>query len=108
MLCEKLLCLGAKKIVITGIHYGGNKVGTYGYDGASFLYGRGHVNKSYPGTGDLFASVLLGELLRGKTFKNAVVSASEFTGKVIEYSSRFDTPTRNGVAFEPFLSELGE
>lgn len=107
-LCKKLLCLGAKKIVITGIHYGGNKVGTYGYDGESFLYGRDHVDRSYPGTGDLFASVLLGELLRGKEFKNAVVSASEFTGKVIEYSSGFDTPTRNGVAFEPFLSELGE
>ena len=107
-LCKKLLCLGAKKIVITGIHYGENKVGTYGYDGESFLYGRDHVDKAYPGTGDLFASVLLGELLRGKDFKNAVVSASEFTGKVIEYSSKFDTPVRNGVAFEPFLSELGE
>ena len=106
-LCQKLLCLGAKKIVITGIHYGGNKVGTYGYDGESFLYGREHVNKSYPGTGDLFASVLLGELLRNKEFKESVISASSFTRKVIEYSSRFETPTRNGVAFEPFLSELG-
>ncbi len=107
-LCEKLLCLGAKKIVITGIHYGGNKVGTYGYDGESFLYGKEHVDKSYPGTGDLFASVLLGELLRDKSFKEAVISASDFTRKVIEYSSQFETSTRNGVAFEPFLSELGK
>ena len=108
-LADKLKAFGAKRIAITGIHYGGSKVGTYGYDnGSSFLYGREHVKKSYPGTGDLFASVLLGEMLRGKDFKAAIVSASEFTGKVIEYSSRFDTPIRNGVAFEPFLSELGE
>ncbi len=107
-LCEKLLCLGAKKIVITGIHYGGNKVGTYGFDGESFFCGREHVNKSYPGTGDLFASVLLGELLRKKDFKESVISASDFTRKVIKYSSNFDTPTRNGVAFEPFLAELGK
>ena len=108
-LCRKLLRFGVNKIAITGIHYGGDKVGTYGYDGGdAFLYGREHVNKSYPGTGDLFASVLLGDMLRGRDFKAAIVSASEFTGRVIEYSSKFDTPTRNGVAFEPFLSELGK
>ena len=107
-LCEGLKIFGAQRIAITGLHYGGNMVGTYGFDnGKSFLYGCAHVKKSYPGTGDLFASVLLGELLREKGFKAAVVSASDFTRKVIEYSSHFDTPTRNGVAFEPFLAELG-
>jgi pyridoxine kinase len=105
----RLSRLGVKKIAVTGIHYGENMVGTFGYDtGIGFLYGREHVKKSYPGTGDLFASVLLGEMLRGKDFRSAIVSASEFTGRVIEYSSGFDTPTRNGVAFEPFLSELGK
>lgn len=107
-LCESLKAFGAQRIAITGLHYGGNMVGTYGYDnGHAFLHGREHVKKSYPGTGDLFASVLLGELLREKDFDAAIISASDFTRKVIEYSSHFDTPTRNGVAFEPFLSELG-
>lgn len=107
-LCDSLKTFGPQKIAITGLHYGGNMVGTYGFDnGEAFLYGREHVEKSYPGTGDLFASVLLGELLREKKFGEAIVSASDFTRKVIEYSSHFDTPTRNGVAFEPFLSELG-
>lgn len=108
-LCGKLADFGVSKIAITGLHYGGNMVGTYGYDeNGSFLYGREHVKKSYPGTGDLFASVLLGELLREKDFRCAIASASDFTRKVIEYSSKFDTPARNGVAFEPFLSELGK
>ena len=108
-LCEGLKAFGAKRIAITGLHYGGSMIGTYGFDnGKAFLYGREHVEKSYPGTGDLFASVLLGELLREKDFRSAIVSASDFTRRVIEYSSHFDTPTRNGVAFEPFLAELGE
>jgi len=108
-LCEGLKTFGAQRIAITGLHYGGNMVGTYGFDnGRAFLHGREHVKKSYPGTGDLFASVLLGELLREKDFDTAIISASDFTRKVIEYSSHFDTPTRNGVAFEPFLPELGK
>ena len=108
-LCRELVKFGVKKIAITGLHYEGNMVGTYGYDdGGAFLYGREYVKKSYPGTGDLFASVLLGELLRNKDFRTAVASASDFTRKVIEYSSKFDTPLRKGVAFEPFLCELGK
>ena len=84
-------------------------VGTYGCDElGEFLYGREYIKKSYPGTGDLFASVLLGELLRNKDFRTSVARASDFTKKVIEYSSQFDTPARNGVAFEPFLCELGK
>lgn len=108
-ICEKLMRFGAKNIVITGLCYDNDKVGTYGWnENGSFIYGKEHVNVSYPGTGDLFASVLLGMLLRGKEFKAAVAAASDFTRTVIEYSSKFDTPTRNGVAFEPFLSHLGE
>ncbi len=108
-LCCELVKFGVKKIAITGLHYAGNMVGTYGYDdGRAFLYGREYVKKSYPGTGDLFASVLLGELLRDKDFRTSVAFASDFTRKVIEYSSKFDTPLRNGVAFEPFLCELGK
>ena len=108
-LCCELRKFGVKKIAITGLHYNKNMIGTYGYDnGETFLYGREHVKKSYPGTGDLFASVLLGELLRNKNFRTSVARASDFTRKVIEYSSQFDTPVRNGVAFEPFLCELGE
>ena len=108
-LCCELRKFGAKKIAITGLHYNKNMIGTYGSDdGETFLYGREHVKKSYPGTGDLFASVLLGELLRNKDFRTSVARASDFTRKVIEYSSQFDTPLRNGVAFEPFLGELSK
>lgn len=106
-MAKKLLGFGVKKVVITGIHFE-NKVATYGCDreGSEFIYSSEYVKHPYPGTGDLFASVLLGRLMRGSDFEAAAVMASDFTKRVIEYSARFNTPIRNGVAFEPFLSEL--
>ena len=108
-MAKKLLSFGVDKIVITGIHYG-NMVATYGFsrDGGEFMHSSEYVKHPYPGTGDLFASVLLGALLRGRDFEDATVLASDFTKRVIEYSARFNTPIRNGVAFEPFLLELNK
>ena len=108
-MAKKLLSFGVDKIVITGIHYG-NMVATYGFsrDGGEFMHSSEYVKHPYPGTGDLFASVLLGALLRGRYFEDATVLASDFTKRVIEYSARFNTPIRNGVAFEPFLHELNK
>lgn len=105
-MARKLLGFGVRKAVITGIHYG-NMVATYGIDGeGEFMHSAEYVKHPYPGTGDLFASVLLGRLMKGVGFKDATSFASDFTKRVIEYSAKFDTPIRNGVAFEPFLKEL--
>jgi pyridoxine kinase len=108
-LCESLVAFGNKKIVITGIPYDKNRFATYGYDTESkdeFFYTARRIKRSYPGTGDLFASVLLGKLLGGEDFYPSLVFASDFVGRVMEYSSKFDTPVRDGVAFEAFLGEL--
>ena len=86
-----------------------NRFATYGYDRETkdeFFYTVKRIRLSYPGTGDLFASVLLGKLLAGVDFYPALVYASDFVGRVMEFSSKFDTPLRDGVAFEAFLSEL--
>ena len=108
-LCEKLKATGAEKIVITGIPSGKSKLYVCG-DGvgenAPTLYGIDRVHKNYPGTGDLFACVLLGCLLRGDEFAGAITTAADFTRKVMEYSAKFNTPEREGVALEAFLGEL--
>ena len=108
-LCASFEEFGNKKTVITGIPYGKNRFATYGYDRETkdeFFYTVKRIRLSYPGTGDLFASVLLGKLLAGVDFYPALVYASDFVGRVMEFSSKFDTPLRDGVAFEAFLSEL--
>lgn len=108
-LCGKLRGLGAGKIVITGIPHFENEFATYGYDTASdtgFIHSTHRISIDYPGTGDIFASVLLGKLLADHGFERSVCFAADFVCRVIEYSSHFDTPVRDGVAFEHFLGEL--
>lgn len=108
-LCMKLEDTGAEKTVITGLHLGEDKLCVYGRDnvkGETHSYCFDRVKKNYPGTGDLFASVLLGELMRNGDFEKSIVLASDFTRRVMEYSSKFPTAERDGVAFEAFLGEL--
>ena len=108
-LCKKLSDSGAKKTVITGMHTGNDKLCVCGNDnvkGDFFSYVFPRINKDYPGTGDLFASVLLGSLLRNESFEDSIHLASDFTCRVMKYSAEFNTPEREGVAFEAFLGEL--
>lgn len=108
-LCLKLAGTGAQMTVITGLHCGKDKLCVVGRDNVTkqtYGYCFDRVNKNYPGTGDLFACVLLGELLRGTGFESSMVRASDFTRKVMEYSANFATAERDGVAFEAFLGEL--
>lgn len=60
----------------------------------------------YPGTGDLFASVLTGSLLRGDSFFASVEKASEFCTLAINATLENGELQRNGVEFERVLSFL--
>lgn len=110
-LCDKLASLGAEKIVITGMPARDGELAVYGRDistGESCFYCFARCPKNYPGTGDLFASVFLGATMRGDSFDKAIHLSADFTHRVMDYSAEFDTPTRDGVAFERFLGELAE
>ena len=100
------------KIFITGIPHDENMLGTYGHTeqelSEGYMYSVEKIKRSYPGTGDLFASVLLGCILAGDSLGDSMSFASDYTCKVMEYSSHFDTPERDGVAFERFIYDLAE
>lgn len=64
------------------------------------------INKSYPGTGDLFASVLCGEITRGASLFEASKKASDFVEKTTEFTSQYDTDVNDGIAFESHLKLL--
>ncbi len=102
-------------VIITGIHSdeGGETphpaVSTACYDGDNFkLITRPRVMGSYPGTGDIFASVLLGRLFSGMTLIKAAESASDFTREIIAETSLAGTPAREGVLLEKNLYRLIE
>ncbi len=100
------ICHGA--IVITGIHLCDGTVANVGQktDGTRFLVARDACHPSYPGTGDLFASVLLGAYLRSHDLRTATEAAADFIRTVIHASAQIPTPIRNGVALEPELWRL--
>jgi len=60
---------------------------------------------SFPGTGDLFASLLLSEILHEKSFLSATEKASELTTYAVKLSQNTDEDVRNGILLEKFLYE---
>ena len=60
----------------------------------------------YPGTGDLFAAVLLGGLLRAEPPEDAVARAASFVGKAAARTALNGREARFGVEFEPLLHLL--
>ena len=104
-LTEGLLALGAKAAVITGVHLRDNAIGYYGRDekGRGFSYQGALIPRQFHGTGDLFAAVLAGELLRGADLEAAARQAAEFVRACVENTEKV---TPMGVEFEKQLYRL--
>lgn len=66
------------------------------------------VPVSYPGTGDIFASVLTGGILQGRTLGESCGLATDFCSLAIRETYKTNEPPRNGVQFERVLSYLTE
>lgn len=60
----------------------------------------------YPGTGDVFASVLIGALLGGESLPGAIDWAAQFVSQCIKASSGYDYERRDGVQLERVLPLL--
>ncbi len=106
------LSLGGKRsVILTGIRPEAGLVGAgcYNRDGGrvSFTAAK-EVPIEFPGTGDLFASVALGGLLRGESLEDAAHRAVEFVSRCARETKALGTPVRHGVQFETLLGELAE
>lgn len=107
----RLCGLGARAIVLTGLPHG-DEIGVAGAAGNDrFFFSHPRVSAGYPGTGDLFASVLLGRLLAvgrldAATLRAAAGDAALFTGRAIARTLAAGTPVREGVLFEDLLGGL--
>lgn len=107
-LAKELSDIGPKKVVITGIAKE-SELWNCAYDKEAdkyFIVKIERAEKYYGGTGDIFASIVTGMILKGFTFKESIEKASDFIYKVIKYTSELDTDIKEGVIFEPFLKEL--
>ncbi|MBQ9080294.1 MAG: pyridoxamine kinase [Clostridia bacterium] len=104
--CRMRRELGVDKIVITGIHFGEQIGNAVMVDGEVRLLSSSRLPRSFPGTGEVFTSTLLGEIVSGASLFEAADFAAEFTYKVIKHSQNSPEPTRNGVLLEDCLSHL--
>lgn len=64
------------------------------------------VNAFFPGTGDIFASVLLGQILCDKPLSQSAIIAADFVKRCISYTADKNTDKMHGVQFEPLLHTL--
>ena len=63
-------------------------------------------DRSFSGTGDLFASVLCGCRTKGMCTEDAILLAGKFLSHSIGDTMKENTPGRDGVNFEKFLIDL--
>lgn len=103
---------GCKKTVVSGITCTDNNSKTV-LTAASdtekampYFHSTALMSRSYPGTGDVFASVLLGKLLSGEDFDAAIDYSCDFTAYAIAFSEGYATPIRDGLIIEPCLGKL--
>lgn len=103
-LSRELFNLGCGSVMLTGFSPAPDKVGFFYSDGnEDFAHAAPRLPRACHGTGDLFAAVTMGGLLRGLDAPRAGALAGEFVRRAIAATG---PDSRRGVAFEGQLGWL--
>lgn len=99
-----------KAVIITGIYHAG-RAGALLWERADntvHYLSTPAAQAHFPGTGDLFASIVSAALCRNglAALRDGVALACSFCSRAITYTAAAGTPAREGVLFEPLLSLL--
>ncbi|RLC33631.1 MAG: pyridoxamine kinase [Deltaproteobacteria bacterium] len=106
-LCDK----GPGKVIITSVPVPGRQnvsavVAFDREDGRFWKVDCTYVPAYYPGTGDAFASVIVGGLLQGDSLPIALDRAVQFVSMAIRSTFGYNCPSREGVLLERVLTNL--
>ena len=110
-LCAALSELGPRKVVITGLSTEKDRIGAAAWDARPQQFSlcqSPRVPGVWHGTGDIFASVLLGFLSRNHSLPAATAEAVSFVHQCIESTYERGADPRFGVDFELHLKTLME
>ncbi|MGE5473247.1 MAG: pyridoxamine kinase [Ignavibacteriales bacterium] len=102
---------GPETVVITSAPDSEHKKGTYviAYnkrDNCFWTVKYNYMPINFPGTGDIFTSVLLGSILQGNDLPAALNRAVKFVSSAIKASLEYSYPEREGVLLEKVLHSL--
>ena len=105
---KKLSLEGRRSVVLTGYRRGSNtgSLCLDASDGTVTVTENPCVEVSFPGTGDLFASVLCGGMMQGRSFRESAALAENFVHDCIVRTVERGLPRFHGVDFEPLLGQL--
>ena len=107
-LLEKLVHMGCKNIILTGVSFSEETTGVVIYEnGRAQYYRHRKIKTSYHGTGDIYSSAFAGLLMAGKSAFDSAKIAAEFTCAAIE-NTIGDDAHWYGVKFEPLLGALAK
>ena len=108
-LLKKLAALGARRVILKGVSFDDKKLGIVSYDSENekiSWYFHEKMPQSFHGTGDIFASVLTGALVRGLTLDKACRLAADFVVASIKATLSHKDYNWYGVDFESALHML--
>jgi pyridoxine kinase len=112
---KRLAALGPKYIVLTGVYFDDAKLGAATYNKLTdeITYSLSdRIDGYYHGTGDVFASALVGAYMNGFSLSESAKAAVDFTCGSIARTKAQGTDIRFGVDFEhgipDFLKNLGK
>jgi len=103
--------MGPKRVIITSVPLGETEASTavVAYDrddGRFWRINCSYVPAYYPGTGDIFTSVIVGSILQGDSLPIALDRAVQFVSMAIRASFGHTTPKQEGVLLERVLDNL--
>ncbi len=108
-LLSRLSELGPRSVVVTCAELATGELANLGYDreGGSYWYVPcDYVPVSYPGCGDIYASVLTGALLGGASLPIAMSRAAAFVELAVKTTFSYGSDPRFGVMLESVLPSL--
>lgn len=100
---------GPKIVVITSVPIASGGIASIGYDKEHNSFWKivnEYVPISYSGSGDMFASILIGGILKGDSLPIAMNRATSFTGMAIKTTYSYGTHWTDGIMLEPQLPWL--
>ncbi len=105
---EKLIALGAKNVIFTGVSYREGATGIVVFENGEYsYYEHEFLPGSCHGTGDIYASAFTGSLVRAKTAFESAKIAANYTMECIRATAG-DESHWYGAKFEPVLGKLIE
>ena len=101
--------LGPSRVIVTGVELADMTVNNIAYDRDTNTFWRvvcSYVPQNYPGTGDVFASIVVGSILNGDSLAIAMERATRFLELTIKTTYSYGTDPKQGIMLEKNLAWL--